>query len=278
MESQNMKTVPDWSEPVSAEFLRTLPSTNATLEETFDDFLLIAAQICRAPIAVFKLADEAGEWEHTNVELTAAERFQLDLFHSYVLTQTEPFIVNDSQEDNRFEDSSARSLDKEFRFYAGIPILLDDGKVIGSICVLGRIPGELGLVQLNALGALQRQITTQIQLHRRYKMEANSNHALEVEVAERIRVESVLNASVSRYRQISANAPGMVYQFALHPDGTMSLPFVSEGSRYVYGIDPEDIVSNPGLLIDSVHPEERSEFFHSIAESAAQLSLRKWAG
>ncbi len=273
-----MKTVPGRSKPMSAELLRTLPSANATLEQTFDDFLLIAAQICRAPIAGFKLADEAGEWERTNVELTTAERFQLDLFQSYVLTQTEPIIVNDSQEDNRFEDSSARSLDKEFRFYAGIPILLDEGNVFGSICVLGRIPGELGLVQLNALRALQRQIISQIQLHRRYTMSANSNHALDVEVAEHIRVESVPNGSDSRYQQISANAPGMVYQFALHPDGTMSLPFVSEGSRDVCGIDPEDIVSNPGLLIDNVHPEERSEFFRSIAESAAQLTPWKWEG
>src|SRR5882762_8469135 len=155
MESQNMKTVPDWSEPVSAEFLRTLPSTNATLEETFDDFLLIAAQICRAPIAVFKLADEAAEWERSNVELTTAERFHLDLLHSYVLTQTEPFTVNDCQKDRRAENSAPRNLDQEFRFYAGIPIRLDDGKVSGSICVLGHVPGELGLEHLNALLALQ---------------------------------------------------------------------------------------------------------------------------
>lgn len=98
------------------------------------------------------------------------------------------------------------------------------------------------------------------------------------ELAERKRIETVLMESEERYHHIAANAPGMVYQFVLHPDGTVALTFVSEGCRDIYDMEPEAIIRNPMSVIDIIHPEDRPGYDLSVAESARSLAAWKWKG
>lgn len=98
------------------------------------------------------------------------------------------------------------------------------------------------------------------------------------ELAERKRIETVLRESEDRYHHISANAPGMVYQFVLHPDGAVSFTFISDGCRDIYDMEPEAIMRNPLSIIDSIHPEDRPGFDLSVTESAQSLKAWKWRG
>ncbi len=87
-----------------------------------------------------------------------------------------------------------------------------------------------------------------------------------------------LEDSEARYARIVANAPGMVYQMVLRPDGSIAYPFISEGSHDVYGFGPQTLQQDPSLMIDAVHPEDRPSFDRSLAESAATLSPCEWEG
>ncbi len=89
---------------------------------------------------------------------------------------------------------------------------------------------------------------------------------------------AALQASEERLRRITANVPGMVYQFLLAPDGTASFPYVSEGCREIYGLAPEDIYRDANAIIDLIHPDDRADFSASIAASAATLSPWQWEG
>jgi PAS domain S-box-containing protein len=91
-------------------------------------------------------------------------------------------------------------------------------------------------------------------------------------------IQDALQASEARYQRIAANVPGMVYQFVLHPDGTIGFPFVSEFSRELYGIEPDYITANPMCLVDIIHPEDRPSFDQSVADSASSLQPWKWSG
>ncbi len=87
-----------------------------------------------------------------------------------------------------------------------------------------------------------------------------------------------LEESEARYARIVANAPGMVYQLILRPDGSIAFPFISKGSRDIYGLEPEKLQQDPSLVIDVIHPEDRPNFDRSMVESAATLSPWEWEG
>jgi PAS domain S-box-containing protein len=94
----------------------------------------------------------------------------------------------------------------------------------------------------------------------------------------RTKAEESLRKSEARYERIAANVPGMVYQFVLGPDGRASMPFVSEGCREIYGLEPEEIQRDAQLALNMMHPEDRVGFDDSIAVSAASLQPWNWQG
>ncbi len=97
-------------------------------------------------------------------------------------------------------------------------------------------------------------------------------------VSDQKSMTAALQASEERLRRITANVPGMVYQFLLAPDGTTSFPYVSEGSREIYGLAPEVIYRDANAIIDLIHPDDRADFSQSVGESARTLNPWLWEG
>lgn len=101
---------------------------------------------------------------------------------------------------------------------------------------------------------------------------------MDPEIADLEQIVAALRESEARFRRIAANAPGMVYQFVLRADGSVSWPFVSEGVHEVFELTPQEMFADPMLLLRMIHPEDVSPFESSVAESAKSLSDWKWEG
>ena len=91
------------------------------------------------------------------------------------------------------------------------------------------------------------------------------------EIADRNRVENALRESEGRLRILMDNVPGFIYQRALHPDGTITFPFVNEGVFGLVGLTPEEVMANPSLLIEIIDPEDRESYAAAIRRSAGSF-------
>ena len=80
-----------------------------------------------------------------------------------------------------------------------------------------------------------------------------------------------LRETETRFESIAKNVPGVVYQRVLHPDGTIEYPFVSEGVLDVTGYSTADVMANPSVLAEAIHPEDKERHREAVTRSAEKL-------
>ena len=135
-------------------------------EPGFEDAVLIAAELCDAPIALVSLVDDRRQWFKASVGLAVAETPRNISFCGHAIRAPELFVVEDATLDPRFVDNPLVTGEPFIRFYAGAPLVTSDGLAIGTICVLDQRPRELTGGQRAALTALARQVMGQLELRR----------------------------------------------------------------------------------------------------------------
>lgn len=94
---------------------------------------------------------------------------------------------------------------------------------------------------------------------------------MQEQVAGRKAAEEAQRECEDKYRRLRANIPGMVYTFAQHPDGSYSFPYVSEASRQLFDVSPEDLMADESLISGLIHPGDRQRFISSVNRSAETL-------
>ncbi|WP_293350370.1 MULTISPECIES: PAS domain S-box protein [unclassified Microcoleus] len=94
------------------------------------------------------------------------------------------------------------------------------------------------------------------------------------DVTEYKRQQIALQESEARFKIISTNVPGMIYQYRLYVDGKTSFTYVSSGSWQLYNLRPEEIEENASLAFATVHADDISDLHRTIATSAA--SQESW--
>ncbi|MDB9509946.1 ATP-binding protein, partial [Kamptonema animale CS-326] len=98
------------------------------------------------------------------------------------------------------------------------------------------------------------------------------NELMQQEIVERRQAEWALRRSEERFQKLAANVPGMIYQFCISAEGSISFPFTSCGAREIYEIESEEIQQNAALVIEMIHPEDSQRVLDSIAISAENLT------
>ena len=76
------------------------------------------------------------------------------------------------------------------------------------------------------------------------------------EITERVQAQAALQRSEAQLRQIADHVPGMVYRLHVRPDAPPHYSFVSRGVRQVYGVEPEAVLADGGILRRFRHPQD----------------------
>lgn len=137
-------------------------------EQGFDDIVLLATQLCQAPVALVSLIETDRQWFKARVGFPHC---QTDLNSSvcvHAMAEPRQLIIPDLTSDPRTAANPLVTGDPHIRFYAGVPLRTSSGLALGSLCVIDRKPRPQGLTpaQIDGLQALARQVMTQLELRR----------------------------------------------------------------------------------------------------------------
>ena len=104
-------------------------------EPPFDRITRLTASLLRAPIALITLVDSSfGNWSSKVPELKSGPAPE-ESFCAHTISDQEITIVPDTLSDPRFSRHPLVRGDASLRFYAGAPLTLKDGQVIGALAV-----------------------------------------------------------------------------------------------------------------------------------------------
>ena len=148
--------------------LRDLHVLDTLPEPVFDDIVRLASLICGTPIGLVSLVDADRQWFKARVGVAEPETHRDLAFCAHAIVSAEPvFVVPDAAGDPRFAGNPFVTGEPHIRFYAGAPIVMPGGHVLGTVCVVDTVPRTLDDSQLQALQALSRQTTALLELRQR---------------------------------------------------------------------------------------------------------------
>lgn len=135
-------------------------------EKAFDDLALLASYVCKTPIALISLVDEDRQWFKSKIGVNVSETPRDIAFCSVAIQQPDVMVVPDTLLDERFRNNPLVVSDPRIRFYAGAPLITEEGYALGTLCVVDRTPREFTSDQIEALKALSRLVLAQLEFRR----------------------------------------------------------------------------------------------------------------
>jgi len=139
-------------------------------EQAFDDLVVLAAYVCQVPIAMLSLVDDHRQWFKSKVGVEIRETPRDISFCAHAIEQRELFIVPDTRNDARFRENPMVLGEPHIRFYAGAPLINEEGFALGTLCVIDRQPRELEEAQKEALKSLSRLALGQMELRQNLRL------------------------------------------------------------------------------------------------------------
>lgn len=109
-------------------------------EHAFDRIAELAAHLFDTPAAIISLLDDEALWFKSAIGVEGDRCALRRSLCVHAIEHKAPLIVLDVQKDERFDPDAILKSDPEVRFYAGAPLIADDGTAIGSICVMDTKP------------------------------------------------------------------------------------------------------------------------------------------
>lgn len=106
-------------------------------EPEFEALTRVACQTFSTPVALVALMDSDRLWFKSKLGLSVPQLDRQVAFCAHaIMSPTDPLIVGDLSQDPRFSQNPLVARAPHLRFYAGAPLLDDDGNALGTIAVL----------------------------------------------------------------------------------------------------------------------------------------------
>ncbi len=223
-------------------------------ESDFDDVVKLATSICNVPIALVSLVDDKRQWFKAKVGLEVSETPKGLAFCAHAIKQPdELFIIQDARKDERFKTNPLVTSFPDIVFYAGAPIVTEDGYALGTVCVIDTQPRELTETQKSTLKVLANQVSKLIELKKsRLNLEEERNHFM-------------------RFAELS---PNIIYRY----DSSGETTYHNSRVLDVFGYSPVEFKENPDFWTSLIHPDDidqvKKEYESATENNAIDITYR----
>ena len=147
--------------------LRSVDLLDTPPEPEFDKLTQLAAEACKAPVALICLVDSERQWFKSKVGLCLTETPRDQAFCAHAILEDGPLIIADATLDERTRDNPLVTGEPHIRFYVGIVLHDANGFALGTLCVIDYSVRQVTSEQLDTLKRLALQAEAQIELRRR---------------------------------------------------------------------------------------------------------------
>jgi GAF domain-containing protein len=140
------------------DILETLP------DQVLQRATALAARLFTAPIAIVSVVDRDRLWlkSYYGDEVEEVAR-QVDVAASLAPLE-QPLVIEDCRIDPRSKDSALVNGPLALRFYVGVPLKRASGRTIGTLSVLGFVPGTASETDIANLEDLAALIVAQLEM------------------------------------------------------------------------------------------------------------------
>jgi signal transduction histidine kinase len=159
--------------------LRTYNIFDTAEEKDFDDIAALASAICGVPIALITFINEDRQSfkAHLGTEMTENTR-ELSFCAHAIAMADDIMMVPDARLDERFTNNPMVTGPTSVTFYAGVPLINEDGFALGTLCVIDEQSHSLTDDQQAALKTLATQVVDKLELRRKIDTLEKTNQEL----------------------------------------------------------------------------------------------------
>jgi len=142
--------------------LREMLILDTPPEERFDRVVRFAAEEFDMPMVLVSLVDAKRQWFKARVGLDACETDRDASFCGHAILQPQMMIVEDATRDERFHDNPLVVGAPYVRFYAGAPLQLPGGEIVGTLCMIDHQPRTLDAIDMAIFGSLRELVVSEL--------------------------------------------------------------------------------------------------------------------
>ncbi len=149
--------------------LRELDILDSLPEKEYDDVTKLASAVCGVPVSLVTLLDSERQWFKSKVGIEIDQTPAALSFCRHAIAEGDSesvFEIPDLAVDPRSRDNPFVTGGPMARFYAGVPLVMDDGNAMGTLCVLDMRPRQLTTQQQDMLKVLARGVVSKLELRR----------------------------------------------------------------------------------------------------------------
>jgi signal transduction histidine kinase len=148
-------------------------------EKDFDALATLASAICQVPIALITFIDEKRQYfkAHHGTDINENLR-ELSFCTHLIATNDDIMIVPDATMDERFAQNPMVTGPTKISFYAGVPLVNEDGYALGTLCMVDQQTHTLTDYQKEALKTLGSQVVDKLELRRKVLLLEKTNQEL----------------------------------------------------------------------------------------------------